>query len=157
MCLYLNAELGKWSGDGVRFIEYDEENSTVMCATNHLSSFSVLIETKVEEVSEIERILLSTVSYTLLSISFLCLLATLVIFMKGGIKFISSSVNILYLNQILALLFATGLFLFGIETAARINTIMCTMVAVLLQYSWTAVMSWSLCIGINIFISVFRG
>lgn len=132
-----------------------------MCATNHLSSFSVLIETKEEEESEIEIILYSTVSYTLLSVSFLSLLAALVIFMRGGRDFISikinTEVNILYLNQTLAMLFATGLFLFAIEAAGKINTIMCTTVAVLLQYSWTAVMSWSLCIGVYLFTRTFIG
>ncbi|KAI6660509.1 hypothetical protein LOD99_14093 [Oopsacas minuta] len=158
VCLFFDVRLGKWSGEGVKLIEYNYTTRTAVCGTMHLSSFSVLIQTKDPEVSLLEKILLSTASYTLLSISFLSLLAIIVIYLKGGRKFISSDkseINVLYLNQTIALLFATTVFIFGIESTAKINKLVCTIVAVLLQYLWTAVMAWCMCIGIYLLFKVF--
>ena len=161
VCLFFDTNLRKWSNRGIRFVQYDYQTRTVVCNTNHLSSFAVLIQTKESNENLTEKILFSVTSYTLLIISFLSLIAIIGIFIWGGRRFIdierNTEINILYLNQTLALLLATGLFIFGIEGAAKINPVLCTIVAVLLQYLWTAVLAWCLCIGIYLFYRTFIG
>ncbi|KAI6660984.1 Adhesion G-protein coupled receptor D1-like isoform X2 [Oopsacas minuta] len=137
-------------------VKEDDEMNTTTCETNHLTSFAVLIQVKPVEVSFVEKIIASVFSYFLLSISFLFLLATLILFCIGGRTFLKVEMNILYLNYGIALTCANGLFLFGVELG-KFHPVSCTIVALFLHYFWSTVFSWSLCNAILIFYRLFIG
>ena len=134
----------------------DEETNTTTCQSSHLTSFAVLIQTRTFPRSNIEIIIASTFTYILLSLSFFFLLASLILFILGGRKFLKIEMNILYLNYGIALTVANGLFIFGVQLGS-FHLISCTIVALLLHYFWSAVFSWSLCNAILIFYRLFIG
>ena len=134
----------------------DKEKNITTCETSHLTSFAVLIQVKPFEPSFVEKIIASVFSYLLLSISFLFLIATLILFCIGGRKFLKVEMNILYLNYCIALTCATGLFLFGVELG-KFHTISCTIVALTLHYFWICVFSWSFCNALLILYRLFIG
>ena len=121
-----------------------------------MTSFAVLIQVKSFPKSNIEKIIGSVFSYIILSISFLFLIATLIMFCIAGRKFLKVEMNILYLNYGVALTCAIGLFLFGIELG-KYHKISCTVVALFLHYFWCTVFSWSLCNALLIFYRLFIG
>ena len=137
-------------------VSEDQELNTTTCGANHLTSFAVLIQVKEFPKSDIEKIIGSVFSYFLLSISFLFLIATLIIFCVAGKKFLNVEMNILYLNYAIALTCATGFFIFGIELG-KYHHISCTIVALFLHYFWSTVFSWSLCNAVLIFYRLFIG
>ena len=126
------------------------------CEASHMTSFAVLIQVKPSEPSFVEKIIASVFSYLLLSISFLFLIATLILFCIGGRKFLKVEMNILYLNYCIALTCATGLFLFGVELG-KYSHISCTIVAITLHYFWICVFSWSFCNALLILYRLFIG
>lgn len=140
---------------GVSTLQQLGSNMTI-CRSNHLTSFAVLISRRAPAISELEKILSSSITYILLSASLICLVATFGIYFYAGKEFIKIEMNILYFNYLIALTLATALFIFGIETVYKYN-IPCTIVALLLHYFWTAVFSWALCNGMYIFYKLWIG
>ena len=137
-------------------VKDDNDKNITTCETSHLTSFAVLIQAKPFEPSFVEKIIASVFSYLLLSISFLFLIATLILFCIGGRKFLKVEMNILYLNYCIALTCANGFFLFGVELG-KYSPISCTIVALCLHYSCSCVFSWSFCNALLIMYRLFIG
>ena len=138
---------------------FDPGTNTIMCTSNHLTSFTVLIqarEARRREMSYLEKIISSVFSYILLSISFLAMIVTLILFAVAGKEFLKVEMNILYLNYAIALTLGIGGFIIGIESVKDV-LILCTIVGVFLHYVWLSVFSWSLCNGILIFYRLWIG
>ena len=95
------------------------------------------------------KLALSIISYILISISFIFLIASLILFIAAGKAFFKIETNIVYFNYCISMLLATGIFLFGVESG-KFNRAVCMIVAFLLHYTWLAVFTWTLCIGILI-------
>ena len=150
MCLSLDDNSGLWSSDGVTTLGFDPETNITMCTSNHLTSFAVLIQAREREMSYLGKIISSTFSYILLSISFIAMIVTLILFAVAGKEFLKVEMNILYLNYAIALTLGIGGFIIGIESVKDVM-ILCTIVGVFLHYTWLSVFSWSLCNGILIF------
>ena len=156
MCLSLDDTTGKWSDRGVTTLGFDKETNTTSCNSSHLTSFAVLIRTREIEESLTEKIIGSTFSYLFLCLSFIALIITLILYIVAGLDFIKVEMNILYLNYTIALLVAITSFIIGIESVREVKEL-CTMMGLLLHYSWLAVFSWSLCNGILILYRLWFG
>ena len=98
-----------------------------------------------------------------MSISFISLLVVLILYTVARKHFfkldIDNKVNqvpVLYFNQTLALFFATGVLIFGIEVANKLNDHLCLVIAALLHYFWIAALAWSLCLGIYTVYAAFK-
>ena len=152
MCVYLEGT--NWIGDGLRLV--NSTNSIAVCNSIHFTSFAVFVTPYQAMGSDLERTVLSALSYLLLGISFICLLASLVIFCIAGKAFFKVETNIIYFNYCLAMLLAVGLFLFGVESG-RFDEIVCKIIAFALHYAWLAVFTWTLCIGILIMFKLVLG
>ena len=135
---------------------FDSETNITMCTSDHLTSFAVLIRAREREISYLEKIISSTFSYILLSISFLAMIVTLILFAVAGREFLKVEINIIYLNYAIALTLGIGGFIIGIESVKDVM-ILCTIVGVFLHYAWLSVFSWSLCNGILIFYKLWIG
>ncbi|KAI6659586.1 Neurotrypsin [Oopsacas minuta] len=94
-------------------------------------------------------LVLDVFSYILISISFISLIISLILFCIAGRAFFRVETNIIYFNYCIAMLLATGIFLFGIPTR-KFNRGFCMSIAFVLHYTWLAVFTWTLCIGILI-------
>ena len=156
MCLSLDDVTGRWSTAGVTTLGFDEKTNTTSCNSSHLTTFAVLIQTRKVTESYIEKIIGSTFSYVILCVSFLALVIALILYIVAGLDFIKVEMNILYFNYTISLLVAIGSFVVGIESVTQVEAL-CTMVGLLLHYSWLSVFSWSLCNGIFICYKLWFG
>ena len=151
-CSFLNQSL--WSTDGLT------TNSTgrnlTFCYTNHLTSFAVFVTPRELKGSDDLKQIVSIVSYVIVSISFISLVVSLILFLLSAKNFFRVEANIVYFNYALAMTLAFGLFLFGIETGT-IHRTACMVIAFLLHYIWLAVFTWTLCNGILIMYKLTLG
>ena len=150
VCVSLNGS--NWDSEGLTTIA---ESGVTICRTNHFTSFAVFV-TPYKRETGITNKILSILSYILVSISFISLIISLVLFIIAGKAFFKVETNIIYFNYCISLLIATGVFLFGIENG-KFDRIVCTIVAFLLHYTWLAVFTWTLCIGILIMFKLVIG
>ena len=141
-----------WESEGLTTIV---ESGVTICRTNHFTSFAVFVTPYKKETGITDRIL-SILSYILVSISFISLIISLVLFIFAGKAFFKVETNIIYFNYCISLLIATGVFIFGIESG-KFDRIVCMIVAFLLHYTWLAVFTWTLCIGILIMFKLVIG
>ena len=126
------------------------------CISPHFTSFAVFVTPYEIEKSPGESIALSVISYVFVGISFISLLISLIIFIVAGKPFFKVETNIVYFNYCLSMLLATGLFMLGIQVGTY-NIVLCKIIAFLLHYSWLAVFTWTLCIGILIMHKIVIG
>ena len=143
-CSYLNSS--SWSTNGLT--TNATENNVTFCDSDHFTSFAVFVTPRRLPDDNLSRIA-SIVSYVLVSISFISLIISLILFLLSGKNFFKVEANIIYFNYCLAMTLAFGLFLFGIESG-KFHMIMCMIIAFLLHYIWLAVFVWTLCNGILI-------
>ena len=143
-CSHLNSS--SWSTSGLTTNATD--NNITFCDSDHFTSFAVFVTPREIPDDDLSRIA-SIVSYVLVSISFIALIISLVLFLLSGKNFFKVEANIIYFNYCLAMTLAFGLFLFGIESG-KFHIIMCMVIAFLLHYIWLAVFIWTLCNGILI-------
>ncbi|KAI6658157.1 Phosphatidylinositol phosphatase PTPRQ-like isoform X2, partial [Oopsacas minuta] len=146
ICVALNGSI--WNSDGIQTTSVPDENLTI-CSTSHFTSFAVFVTPHDIPTSETEELVISIFSYLLVSISFIFLLISLILFFIAGKPFFKVEANIIYFNYCLSMLLATGLFLLGIESGTH-NDFVCLIIGFLLHYIWLAVFTWTLCNGIFI-------
>ena len=94
--------------------------------------------------------------YVLGSLSTICLILSLILFLAAGKNFFRIEANVVYFNCCLAMFIAMTLYLFTSRTFA-FNRYLCMATAFLLHYTWLALFSWMLCIGLLILYSVTIG
>ena len=104
--------------------------------------------------NDIGRIILTTTSYTLLSISLLFLLTSVIIFILSGKRLFSLDINKLHFNHALSLFLAVGCFLFLVGPVWK-HPWLCSIVAFLLHFLWLNVFISSLSIAILVFYSIW--
>ena len=127
------------------------------CETMHLTSFGVLVRAqRVTILSEAETLAISIVSYILLSISLIFLVVSLILFLISAKSFFKVETNILYFNYALSLALATSVFIFGIQSA-RNSFVGCSIVGLLMHYTWLSVFSWSFAISIFMIYVLYFG
>ena len=151
-CAFLKQS--SWSTQGLTTIPSDK--NLTYCYTDHLTSFAVFVTPRKLEGSEDLKRVASIISYVLVSISFIFLIISLILFLMSAKTFFKVEANIIYFNYALAMTLAFGLFLFGIETGT-INHTLCVIIAFLLHYLWLAVFVWTLCNGILIIYKLTLG
>ena len=152
ICVFLNGT--DWVSNG---LDTDQESQKITnCISSHFTSFAVFVTPHEINRSYAETIALSFFSYLFVGISFISLLISLFIFIIVGKPFFKVEANIVYFNYCLSMLLATGLFMFGIQVGTY-NIVSCKIIAFLLHYSWLAVFTWTLCIGILIIYKIVIG
>ncbi|XP_065903420.1 uncharacterized protein [Dysidea avara] len=137
---------GQFSEDGIQQI--GSNRSFVQCASSHLTSFTVLVDTTG---GSAQSEALSIVSYVGCGISIVCLTFTIIVLIVLRKKMFSKVPDFVHLNLSIALLLGLIVFVSGIETATRYRA-SCLIVAILLHYFFTAAFSWMLCEGVMLFI-----
>ena len=128
----------------------------VTCFTKHLTSFAVLVTPYRINTNSTDYAVTRIISYALGSLSFICLTLSLILFIAAGKDFFKIESNLVYFNSCLAIYFAMTLYVFASQSFT-FNIFLCKAVAFLLHYTWLALFSWMLCIGILILYSIFIG
>ena len=144
----------KWNSSGIM---PKKTESTTKCITNHLTTFAILVTLNPcsinRTISEAHQTSLEVISYLFLSVSFLFLLASVIIFIISGKRFFRVEINRMHFNHAVSLLLAIGFFIFLIETFSW-NSDICSAIAFLLHFLWTNVFLSSLSLGIFVFYSI---
>ena len=155
VCTFLDEDIGQLVQGNVVTIPSAGVDVT-SCQTMHLTSFGVLVRARSIPLSESETLAISIISYILLSISLIFLVVSIILFLISARSFFKVETNILYFNYALALIFATSVFIFGIQSA-RNSHVGCSIVGFLLHYTWLSVFSWSSAISIFIIYILYFG
>ena len=146
-----------WSTEGITTVINSNGNGGVVCITSHITTFALLVSTASQceiQISEILKLLLQIISYTLLSISLLFLLTSLFIFMFSGKKFFRIDINVMHFNHTVTIFLAIFLFIFGAEVFVE-HPVVCNIVAFLLHFLWTNVFLSSFGIAILLIYSIW--
>ena len=152
--MYLEGDT--WISTGLTLAGSKSTESLAVCESFHFTSFAVFVTPHEAGGSDVERIILSVLSYLLLGISFICLVAALILFCLAGKAFFKIETNIIYFNYCISMLLAVGLFLFGVESG-KFNEVICKVIAFALHYAWLAVFTWTLCVGLLIMYKIVLG
>ncbi|XP_070555708.1 adhesion G protein-coupled receptor E5-like [Ptychodera flava] len=150
---YENGEGGIWSNEGCVVVDEDSNKSHTTCKCSHLTNFAVLMQLSANEIplSAGHSVALENLTYICSVSSIFCLLMTLGCYTY--LRLWKSQRIILHANLAVSLAVAQTTYLIGIEAKPEH---VCTLVAVLLHYFFTASFSWMLIEGANLYIkSVF--
>ncbi|XP_072420378.1 adhesion G protein-coupled receptor E3-like [Chiloscyllium punctatum] len=142
-CIYLKITEGGsfWSSEGCFLIS--SNGSYVICQCNHLTSFAVLMS-PIEIEEDWSLLLISTVGLT---VSLLCLAASIVVFTKC--RSIQKASIIVYKHLSINLFLAQLIFLTGIHVT---NKVVCALVAGCLHYFFLTVFAWMFLDALQVFI-----
>ncbi|CAH3031687.1 unnamed protein product, partial [Pocillopora meandrina] len=139
---------GEWSSNGLSLIKSDSESTD--CSTNHLTSFAVIMSFTEVDVSPKDQFALGIITYIGCSISLVSLASAIMIFL-----YLRSLTDIRYkihLHLCIALAMAQVVFLVGITATER--KWLCTLVAVLLHYLYTASFAWMSAEGLHLYFKI---
>ena len=157
VCAYWNLTRNSWSMEGVTTKEEQLSNGSVqiICILSHLTSFAILLSSH-EPVGTNNTIQI-VLSAVVVSVSIMCILASLVCYLILYLRTRKSSKNpfkkdsifIIHINFCIALLLGFLTFIAS-QVAVGSDRIPCTILAAILHYLLLSVFSWSLCEGIAI-------
>ncbi|VDP20464.1 unnamed protein product [Soboliphyme baturini] len=147
-CVFWNTQTNQWDPTGCYLLNFTDEYTT--CGCTHLTSFAVLMDVTgvLSSLSIDDRNDLTYVTIAAVCISVTCLILCLVVF--TCFRSLRSARITIHRNLCLCLLFGELLFLAGInQTKSKVG---CAMVAVLLQYTFTAAFMWMLIEGYQLYL-----
>uniref|UniRef100_A0AAR2M2I0 Cadherin EGF LAG seven-pass G-type receptor 1 n=2 Tax=Pygocentrus nattereri TaxID=42514 RepID=A0AAR2M2I0_PYGNA len=148
VCVYWNHSIllsgsGAWSAKGCELIF---RNSThISCQCNHMSSFAVLMDISKREHGDV--LPLKVVTYTTVSASLVALLITFLLL--AILRKLRSNLHSIHKNLVAAIFLSELIFLTGINQTD--NPFVCTVVAILLHYSYMCTFAWMFVEGLHIY------
>ncbi|XP_051975378.1 cadherin EGF LAG seven-pass G-type receptor 1 [Xyrauchen texanus] len=148
VCVYWNHSIldavgGAWSSKGCELVF---RNSThISCQCNHMSSFAVLMDISKREHGDI--LPLKVVTYTTVSSSLVALLITFLLL--AILRKLRSNLHSIHKNLVAAIFLSELIFLTGINQTD--SPFICTIVAILLHYSYMCTFAWMFVEGLHIY------
>ncbi|KAK7121465.1 hypothetical protein R3I93_022530 [Phoxinus phoxinus] len=148
VCVYWNHSLlvsggGAWSSKGCELVF---RNSThIRCQCNHMTSFAVLMDISKREHGDV--LPLKVVTYTTVSASLVALLITFLLL--AILRKLRSNLHSIHKNLVAAIFLSELIFLTGINQTD--SPFVCTVVAILLHYSYMCAFAWMFVEGLHIY------
>ncbi|XP_063053636.1 cadherin EGF LAG seven-pass G-type receptor 1 [Engraulis encrasicolus] len=147
-CVYWNHSIGvggggAWSAKGCELVF--RNNSYISCQCSHLSSFAVLMDISKREHGDVLPLKLMT--YTTVTASLVALLVTLLLL--AVLRRLRSNLHSIHKNLVAAIFLSELIFLLGINQTER--PFVCTVVAILLHYSYMCTFAWIFVEGLHIY------
>ncbi|XP_059402797.1 cadherin EGF LAG seven-pass G-type receptor 1-like [Carassius carassius] len=148
VCVYWNHSIpvasgGAWSSKGCELVF---RNSThISCQCNHLTSFAVLMDISKREHGDV--LPLKVVTYTTVSASLVALLITFLLL--AILRKLRSNLHSIHKNLVAAIFLSELIFLAGINQTD--SPFLCTVVAILLHYSYMCAFAWMFVEGLHIY------
>ncbi|CDQ99205.1 unnamed protein product, partial [Oncorhynchus mykiss] len=134
---------GGWSAKGCELVF---RNSThISCQCSHMSSSAVLMDISKREHGEV--LPLKIITYTTVSASLLALLITFLLL--AILRKLRSNLHSIHKNLVVSIFLSELVFLFGINQTENVFT--CTVVAILLHYSYMCTFAWMFVEGLHIY------
>ncbi|KAF4091142.1 hypothetical protein AMELA_G00033680 [Ameiurus melas] len=148
MCVFWNHSVpvgrsGSWSSKGCELVF---RNTThVSCQCNHMTSFAVLMDISKREHGDV--LPLKVVTYTTVSSSLVALLITFLLL--AILRKLRSNLHSIHKNLVAAIFLSELIFLTGINQTD--SPFVCTVVAILLHYSYMCTFAWMFVEGLHIY------
>ncbi|KAM7441329.1 hypothetical protein ABFA07_009618 [Porites harrisoni] len=151
LCVFWKPVPGEreWSSEGLSLITTNKQQ--IICSTNHLTSFSILMRWTDVKVSPGDKYALDVITYIGSGVSLVALACAIIIFLCLG-RSLSAIRYRIHLNLCIALAVAQVVFLSGIEASS--SRWICTTVAVLLHYLYTASFTWMCAEGLHLYFKI---
>ncbi|XP_071802472.1 adhesion G protein-coupled receptor L4-like isoform X2 [Asterias amurensis] len=150
-CAFLDSS-GGWSTVGVSSIT-EKDNKTVICTSNHLTNFAVLVSTRQLDISVVDKVALEILTNVGLAISITCLILTLIIL--NVLRQLNSTRISILKHTAAALLIAQIMFIVGASNLNQVDGL-CTAVAAMLHYFFLSTFCWMLIQGVQLYMKVRR-
>ncbi|XP_028391828.1 adhesion G-protein coupled receptor D1-like [Dendronephthya gigantea] len=155
-CLFLDVD--EWSDENMSVGSVNKDNIT--CLTNHLTSFTMVILSKPDEVSDSDRKAIDVIYYIGSGLSLAGLMFSCVVYvvLYKDLKILTTSRHLVHFNLQIALGLTQMIFLAG--GVATQNKVACTLVAILVHYFSLASFVWMLLEAVMLYlklISVYSG
>ncbi|XP_076877652.1 cadherin EGF LAG seven-pass G-type receptor 1 isoform X2 [Brachyhypopomus gauderio] len=148
VCVYWNHSIsaggsGGWSARGCELVF---RNSThISCQCYHMTSFAVLMDISKREHGDV--LPLKAVTYSTVSTSLVALLITFLLL--AILRKLRSNLHSIHKNLVAAIFLSELIFLAGINQTD--NPFACTVVAILLHYSYMCTFTWMFVEGLHIY------
>nr|XP_019928150.2 adhesion G protein-coupled receptor L4-like [Crassostrea gigas] len=149
-CGYLDQQTRLWAYDGCFVLHTSPLNTTCFC--NHTTNFAILMQVKEFEISSSHSMALNIVTYIGCTVSLITQLLAISVF--SCLPSLNSERTCVHRNLCFAITAAQLLFLTGIK-AVQIKFI-CSVVALLLHYFYSAVFVWMLVEGLLLYSKVVQ-
>ncbi|XP_068721983.1 adhesion G protein-coupled receptor L4-like isoform X3 [Montipora capricornis] len=150
-CSFWDNNEREWSPEGIEEINSSSFES-IVCETNHFTSFAVLIKHKDTQISKKDRLALSIITYVGCGVSTVAFIITLIVFLS--IESLSADRHKIHTNLVVSLLLAQVLFLAGIKETS--NKVICKTIAVFLHYFFLTAFTWMLVEGLHLYLKVVQ-
>ncbi|XP_028391826.1 adhesion G protein-coupled receptor E2-like isoform X2 [Dendronephthya gigantea] len=155
-CMFLDGE--KWKDENMSVGSVNEDNIT--CLTDHLTSFTMVILSKADGVSDSDRKAIAVISYIGSGLSLAGLMFSCVVYivLYKDLKMLTTSRHLVHFNLQIALGLTQMIFLAG--GVATQNKVVCKVVAILVHYFSLASFVWILLEAAMLYlklISVYSG
>lgn len=148
VCVYWNHSIlvaggGAWSSKGCELVF---RNSThISCQCSHMSSFAILMDISKREHGDV--LPLKVVTYTTVSASLVALLITFLLL--AILRKLRSNLHSIHKNLVASIFLSEFIFLTGINQTD--SPFVCTVVAILLHYSYMCAFAWMFVEGLHIY------
>ncbi|XP_060078555.1 adhesion G-protein coupled receptor D1-like [Ylistrum balloti] len=150
ICGYIDKESGYWSDKGCFLLHTNASASTCHC--NHTTNFAILMQVRDVKITAIDQTVLSIITYIGCSVSLLTQLITVTVFVCVGT--LNSERVYVHRNLCFAIIASQVAFLSGIRAVE--NKVLCSIVAMILHYFYTAMFVWMLVEGMHLYSKVVR-
>ena len=152
-CAFWSFSLDLWSREGCRTVCHNASHTK--CSCSHLTNFALIFNVHEQFVGELDGHgeHLETITYVGFTISILCMLLTIIVFLatRGSN---SSERDVIHINLCISLLTAEVIFMFGISETS--DPIACSIIAALLHYFFLASFAWMFLEGFQIYKMLFK-
>ncbi|KAM4619207.1 cadherin EGF LAG seven-pass G-type receptor 1-like [Polymixia lowei] len=148
LCVFWNHSItvkgtGGWSARGCELLA--RNHTHISCQCTHTSSSAVLMDISKREHGEV--LPLKIITYTTVSASLVALLITFLLL--AILRKLRSNLHSIHKNLVASIFLSELVFLFGINQTE--NTFICTVVAILLHYSYMCTFAWMFVEGLHIY------
>ncbi|XP_030620817.1 cadherin EGF LAG seven-pass G-type receptor 1 [Chanos chanos] len=148
VCVFWNHSLlaggtGAWSSRGCELVF--RNISHVSCQCNHMTSFAILMDISKREHGDV--LPLKVVTYTTVSASLVALLITFLLL--AILHKLRSNLHSIHKNLVASIFLSKLVFLTGINQTD--NQFVCTVVAIVLHYSYMCTFAWMFVEGLHIY------
>jgi len=147
-CAFFDLHQLEWSREGCSKVCHNATHTK--CSCSHLTNFALIFNVHQDSVAEKDAHL-DTITYVGFTISIVCMLMTIGIFLGQRVK---SDRDVIHVNLCISLLTAEVIFLFGIT--ATEDPLTCSIIAASLHYFFLAAFAWMLLEGFQIYLMLVK-
>ncbi|KAI5699343.1 hypothetical protein M8J75_001423 [Diaphorina citri] len=150
ICVFWDYQSDNWSTDGCEL--YSTNKTFTICECTHLTNFALLMRISEESAIDLEGMCLKILTYVGCAMSCICLVVSFLTFHL--MKTLKSERFTIHKNLCLSLFVAEIVFIVGVTETN--NSLLCSMVAVMLHYFFLCAFVWMLLEGFQLYVMLIE-